>query len=100
MTEFYRKSNQTESEPQLQRARQRYRGPRNSERINLEAAQFLYDVSRIHERLNNVQTDFKNALSLLANGGTTVHGESLRGVENLAADIIALEKRIRMLENR
>lgn len=38
-------------QPQLSRSRQIYRGPRESQKQNLEQDQFLYDVAKLQQRI-------------------------------------------------
>jgi hypothetical protein len=42
-------------QPQLSRSRQIYRGPRESQKQNLEQDQFLYDIAKLQKRILEVE---------------------------------------------
>ena len=49
-------------EPASSRSRQRYRGARESYKVNLEISSFLFDINNINKKMNNlVQTSLRHA---------------------------------------
>lgn len=55
---LYNEHNKEENifQPQLSRSRQIYRGPRESQKQNLEQDQFLYDIAKIQKRILEAET--------------------------------------------
>lgn len=91
------------SAPQMTITRQRYRGPRESEKINLEMNQLAFSIKRLYERYDQLAADFVEDASILLEGGTLfVESENgplkVDGLENLTGRIEDLSKRLKALE--
>lgn len=59
--------------PQLTRTRQIYKGPRDSEKVNLEINQILFDINWINEKIEALklaQEDIVNVFEHGGNGGS------------------------------
>lgn len=109
MAEFYSEANRREhfSAPQLTRVRHRYRGPRESEKINLEINQLAFSIRRLYEMYKAISDEFANDVQLLTEGGViTVEEEDgatptpvyVDGLDELAAKLESLMKRVESLE--
>lgn len=94
--------------PQFVRARHRFRGPRESEKFNLEMAQMRFDLTNLFWKSTYNEARFFEQTDVLENGGTITAifsselGTSTTTVESistLALRINRLEKRIKALEN-
>lgn len=55
-------------QPNFTRSRQIYRGPRDSEKTNLEIQQLAYDLAYVHAQLNHIQ-DISKDFSLMLEEG-------------------------------
>lgn len=86
------------TQPQLTRTRHRYRGPRESYRVNLEMAQFQMDVRRLYQRVVSQEDTFRAHVDVALAGGTLVPGEPVLGLEALAHRTQALLDRVRRLQ--
>lgn len=105
MAEFFSAPDKNPSVPQIQRSRQRFRGPRDSSKHNLEAAQFYYDVERLYERFKEISLHFSDNCNSLVDGAPMPVGATptyvpvfVPGVQELAKEISLLENRIKSLE--
>lgn len=99
------------SQPQFQRNRHRYRGPKESYKINLEMDQFHFDVRKLFQEYSEASDFFDFSTELLYDGGVLPEVEyvwddstplleslQLEGIESLACRVEALHNRIRRLE--
>lgn len=91
------------SAPQFNRMRHRYRGPRESSKINLEVDQISFSLHKLYETYNAIFGDFRTYANLLLEGGDTevdsLSGDLvLDGLEELTARVVALDKRVKALE--
>jgi hypothetical protein len=90
--------------PQYTRNRHRFRGPRESEKINLEINQTLFSIKKLYEKNEKFRDNFINHATLLLGGGDSgVNDEGnnplvLLGLENLIVRIDQLERRLKALE--
>lgn len=106
MPDLFTKSNRQLSAPQFQRSRQRLRGPRESEKMNLEVAQFYYDIERLYERLQEVGVRLASNIAAIEDGTVSLEvyegGSStvslISGMLDIATEISMLEDRVRSLE--
>ena len=87
------------------RSRARFRGQRESFKINTEIAQTTYDLRRLYEKYQTIEEKLDLRLETLERGGNVgqaLNGTNkalvLDGVESLADRIFRLEKRVRDLE--
>ena len=55
-------------QPQLQRYHHPFRSPMNSEIMNLEINQLRYDVLKLYDKINTLQTSMQSYFSVLVNG--------------------------------
>lgn len=91
-------------EPQLTRWRHRFRGQRESYKINTETNQFLYDVRLLYQRAADLTELLEGYIDLLVNGGEIEAGYNsatpivVPGIEELASELDALLVRLRHLE--
>lgn len=89
------------SAPQFTRTNHRYRGQRESEKINLELSQLYFSIRKLYEGVGNLQDDLLNAMDLLIDGNDlfsleeTPYYEMLEGLSNLVARTSLLEARLR-----
>lgn len=90
--------------PQYTRLKQRYRGPRESYKANLEINQLLHSVAKLNEVYDLFQAEFEDIGSVFLSGGElpTVLGEDgeaihLQGLNEIAAKIEQLHIRINNL---
>lgn len=84
------------SQPTLTRARHRYRGPRESYKLNLEISQLLYDFTRLYDRVIDAE-------QLHLDGVVTVTEPTDPPITELAADWIGLYEltsRVQRLRDR
>lgn len=90
--------------PQFNRSRHRYRGPRESFKINLEIDQFAFSVHRLYESYEDFREEFIMKASLLLSGGESGFNDEddqsvlLPGYEELVARLQRLQSRARALE--
>lgn len=68
-------------QPQLQRSRSRYRGPRESYKTNVEISQVTYDIMRLYSLMNNLDTNLNEHITVLDEGGDPT-GPSIYSVES------------------
>lgn len=99
-------------QPSLVRWRHRYKGVRESLKVNQEIGQTLYDINSADYRLGNLRTSLEETVDLLINGGTvdgvtfnwlndaTPGDEDLviPGFDQLVGDVENLRNRVRRLE--
>lgn len=87
------------SQPQLQRARSRFRGPRESYKFNLEVSQTTFDIVRLYQEVNDTKAIY-DANTIVMHDGGTVAGQVLEGLEELTNRLHRLRDRVRILEAR
>lgn len=120
MPNFYSEHNLKEqfNAPQFTRVRHRFRGPRESEKINLEINQLYYSINKLYSIQNDFNDHFIKSANLLIEGGEiSLMGEKypssdlypgdetytvgdplvLLGLVELAAEIERLERRVKNL---
>lgn len=93
-------------EPSSSRSRQRYRGPRESYKINLEISSFLFDVKNINKKMNQlIQSSLRYAAYI--SRGADLDGASyadsftsLIGVLDMSSQVEDLKNRITEMERR
>jgi hypothetical protein len=99
-------------QPQLTRWRHRYRGPRESLKINQEIGQLLYDLTKIKQRNDELLAELDYYTDIMQNGwdfdgdvdytdyssSTTFAPAELPGNIDLASRIESLRNRVRGLE--
>lgn len=97
----------------LTRWRHRYRGPRESLKINTEIAQFRHDIWRIHKEVNKNEDNLDPRIETLVDGGTvdnltalwsddatpSLDVMTLPGLDELQRRVEAMRRRIYDLEN-
>lgn len=92
------------SQPQFTIRNHRFRGPRESEKINLEIGQLVFSVRKLYEDLGGFFDDFKESISTCISGKVFVdidydsEDASMPGLDGLVADLYSLESRIERLE--
>jgi len=90
--------------PQYTRSRHRYRGPRESYKVNLEIDQFAFSVHRLHETYEDFRGEFVTKAFLLLEGGESGFNDAddqqvlLPGYEELVARLQRIQNRVRALE--
>ena len=94
-------------QPNLSRSRQRYRGTRESAKLNLEIQQFLYDVYRINSKSDAlISTSVRYAAYI--SRGTTIediefsgtNDNAIVGLTQMSSDVEDLRNRIIELERK
>lgn len=99
-------------QPNSIRIRNRFRGPRESHKINLRNAQFYYDLNRLYRKLDSLSAAVDYHLELITEGGEIedveyLHSQdatpalddvTLIGVADLASQLENISNRIRRLE--
>lgn len=106
MPEFYSEHNMRRqfNAPNFTRTRHRFRGPRESEKINLEMNQMYTAIQVLHKNHDEFQHRFvESATTLLEGEGLTVEMNEdgpivLVGLEELASRIDMLRRRVKALE--
>jgi hypothetical protein len=68
-------------QPQVQRFRSRYRGPRESSKTNLEISQITYDIIRLYTLMNDLDTTLDEHITIFDEGGDPT-GPSIYSVES------------------
>lgn len=88
------------SAPQFNIARHRFRGVRESEKINLEMDQMAYSLRKMYEQQANFRASFIEKATVLLEGGelTGLENESSETVEVVGLD--SLTARAHMLQRR
>ena len=95
--------------PQFTRMRQRYKGPKDSYRVNLLHSQMRYMFTKLYEQIETVRTNFKRNADTFDLGETpagvthgTTSGDAVAldvpGIDEMARDLEALKYRIESLE--
>lgn len=99
MTTLYHSLDQRQflSQPQMGRARHRWRGWRESSKVNLEIQQFYFDVLKLTANTTVQEETFEADVTVLLDGGTVVAAD-VEGLEALTARASALLDRVRVLE--
>lgn len=93
------------SAPQFTRLRARYRGVRESWKVNLEIDQLLFSITGLYDRYNTLHADLVLTSELLFEGGAvtgvTDYDDDplvLEGLNSLIEDVAALKARVKRLE--
>lgn len=106
MPEFYAEHNLRRhfTAPQFTRSRHRFRGARESEKVNLEMDQLYYSIHKLYDIQNQFQDHFVQRANLLLEGGS-IEVESnedgpidVVGLEELVARVDMLRRRVKALE--
>jgi len=90
--------------PQFNRMRHRYRGTRETYKINLEIGQLTYSIHKLYKVHEEFKEDFIQKAELLLEGGDIgVNDESdqainLTGLEDLVARVSSLANRVNSLD--
>lgn len=112
-------------QPQFTRLRHRYRGPRESWKINLEHGQMSYQIYKLYEKAGTIRTKYLDNVELLESGdeaivegypglmpsntlepSNTLHPQDpiphiqIFGLDTLTERIQRLQQRIRFLESQ
>lgn len=99
-------------QPNFTRWRHRWRGVRESLKINTEISQFYYDATRLNTRVDEVNTQLAETIDLIDNGGSVegvnfqwdtdatpnIEKLELPGMKEVALRAEKLRNRIRNLE--
>lgn len=86
------------SQPNLTRARHRYRGPRESHKVNLEINQYLYDITRLYQLTLTAEATFRAHMLTLTDGGQAIPDLDVVGLTELTNRTQRLRDRVRALE--
>lgn len=99
-------------QPSYTRVRHRYRGHRESHKVNLEMSQMYAELARIDVDLSNVEDAFESDVDNILTGVSysdifftdqdatpTNEAVSITGLEQFMGKLQALEQRIAKLEN-
>lgn len=94
--------------PSFVRSRARYRGVRETQKLNVEMSSFLYDIRKLYEKYQSIGEIIAINLEAIREGGIlnasiyyyddTQQGIHLEGVTSLAERVQRLAERIRNLE--
>jgi len=90
--------------PQFTRSRHRFRGPRESEKINLEMDQLYYSIHKLYQIQDEFQEHFVQSANLLLEGGNidVEFNEDgpieVIGLEELVVRVDMLRRRVKALE--
>lgn len=57
-------------QPQFTISRHRMNGPKESEKFNLEAHQFYYDINRLHDALSSIEIELAEAVMAILEDGS------------------------------
>lgn len=101
-------------QPNLTRWRHRYKGVRESLKVNQEIGQYYYDIKNCDKRLDDLEDELDAYADLLINGGTvedvqfnwlddatpSVADLVIPGFDSLAGAIEGLRNRVRKLEGK
>lgn len=89
------------SAPQFTISRHRFRGVRESEKMNLEMDQLAYSVRKLYEQQANFRANFREKATTLLEGGTIIGLEDessttieVVGLNDLTARVSMLQRRI------
>lgn len=85
-------------EPQFQRDRSRYRGSRESYKLNLEIAQATYDLMRLYRLVTRAEEDHANNIHTLQTDDTQVMDITVVAVDTIISQVTGFGLRIRALE--
>lgn len=92
--------------PEFTRSNHRYRGPRESSKVNLEIGQLIYSFAKLGERYDSFQEEFSGLSDILLEGGVIegvysnegdVEHIEIHGLNEIAAKIQQLNLRINNL---
>lgn len=90
--------------PQFNRMRHRYRGVRESAKVNLEIDQTSFSINRLYEKQTVFDDSFVLYAELLTEGGNVGVNDGnnapivITGIDELAARIEGVTKRVKALE--
>lgn len=87
-------------EPAFKRSRQRYRGSRESYKVNLEISQFLFDVNNIDKKLTNFINTYVRYAAYISRGFTIDNIEYSGTESNEVMGILDMSFEIEDLKNR
>jgi len=87
-------------QPNFSRSRQRYRGNRDSAKINLEISQFVFDVHNIDKKIKDLlQTTMRFNAYVVR--GATIEGAQYSGTQdNQMIGLLEMSSEIEDLKNR
>lgn len=89
-------------EPVFVRTRHRYRGPRQSLKMNLEMDSFRFDILRMRTTVQSLRERFESYKQILVYGGLIDLGDSnlleVLGIYDLAARVNVNARRVKSLE--
>lgn len=96
-------------QPNVMRLRAPLRSPMNSERLNLEAGQFRYDIFNLYQQNDSAQTKLDSNLSMINDGDSSVYqitkanvatptAITIKSLASLAAKFDTLNRRMEILE--
>lgn len=107
MPVFYVDVNRREffNAPQYTRQNHRFRGPRESEKVNLEITQMYFSINRLYNLTANLRQRYLELADLLLTGGTISEdlldedddAHVLEGIEPLVDRTALLERRLKSL---
>lgn len=91
-------------QPQLTKYHHAFRSPMSTEKMNLEANQLRYDIFKLRERLNNIQSNTEDSFSVVIDGSDldtylySATPTSIQSVEGLVQILNGLSHRLEILE--
>lgn len=88
-------------EPNLSRTRHRYRGNRESYKVNLEISQFVFDVNNIYKKMTNFLDTTMRYVSYISRGSTILDIEYSGTTEpNVMIGLLDMSSEVEELKNR
>lgn len=94
-------------QPNFSRSRQRYRGNRESAKINLEISQFVFDINNIYNKINALLQSSMRYSAYITRGAsiddTQYSGtgdNEMMGLLQMASEVEDLKNRIQEMERK
>lgn len=94
-------------QPNFSRSRQRYRGNRESAKINLEISQFVFDINNINKKIQDLLETTLRFSAYIARGATIEGVEysplgdnEMIGLVQMSSEVEDLKNRIQEMERK
>ncbi len=83
-------------QPQFTRYHHAYRSPRSSERLNLEMSQFAYDVNKLYQLVEELQTEMLESFDTIVD----LDPSNVPSAMNITMTIEDLNEQLRSISDR